>query len=314
MVYCQRASLKVYKGKNRVDFLKNETVQKIMANLQYVSPTHFCSAIAGRLASVRKEEVKNFLIRRFIELYAVDLSDAEIENPDQFVDFNDFFTRALKVDARPIDHAIEAIVSPVDGKVSQRGIMDGQTLIQAKGKAFDLLRLLGGKREWADLFTGGSFATLYLAPQNYHRVHMPISGLLEQMLYVPGRLFSVNPLSVDHIPQLYSGNERVICLFQTQLGPVAIILVGAMIVGSIEMSWHGGVRPTAGEKQLQTWDYRARQIQLNKGAELGRFLLGSTVILLFPKGAIQWQESLLPDSELRMGRRIGTIQSVFSQL
>ena len=204
-----------------------------------------------------------------------------------------------------------AIASPVDGTVSQLGKIEGQRIFQAKGQSFNLTELLGGDEEWARPFENGEFATIYLAPRDYHRIHMPIAGQLREMVYVPGRLFSVNPVTAAAVPRLFARNERVVATFDTEAGLMAMVLVGAMIVGSVETRWAGVVAPNPGRREVSKTDYRhlATGIRYDRGEEMGRFRLGSTVILLFPKGVSRWQATLATRSRVSMGEHLGDITS-----
>lgn len=237
------------------------------------------------------------------------MQEAVEPNPFAYPSYNEFFTRTLKSTCRPIDSDTNSIVSPADGSIAQIGNIQDQALIQAKQHQYSLEALLGGDQQLADLFTNGNFATIYLAPKDYHRVHMPFTGKLEKMLYIPGKLFSVNNHATEFIPDLFARNERVVTIFNTVAGPMAVILVGAMIVGSIETAWAGTITPPH-YKKINSWEYRADDIILNKGAEMGKFKLGSTVIVLLPAGVAKWQNGLLPDTAVRMGERIGEFSKI----
>ncbi len=244
------------------------------------------------------------MIRWFCKRYNIDLSNAKDPNPNNYACFNDFFTRALKSNARPIASITNAIISPVDGHISQIGKIEKNQIIQAKGHKFTLADLIG--TEHAPKFINGNFATVYLSPQDYHRVHMPISGKLEQMLHIPGKLFSVQPDVINNVPNLYARNERVVNIFQTAIGPVAVIMVGAILVASIETVWAGEVTPPT-RKQITKWNYAEQDIQLDRGAEMGRFQFGSTVIILFSENKISWSKKLKPETQVNMGQTIGEI-------
>jgi len=276
--------------------------------MQQLLPQHLLSRLAGKFAA--GTFAKNLLIRAFIKRYRVDLSEAVIQDPGKFENFNAFFTRELQAGARPIAQEPDAIVCPGDGAISQLGAIDDDRLLQAKGRQFSLLDLLGGDSQMADLFKSGSFATVYLSPRDYHRVHMPLTGQLQKMIYVPGKLFSVNQVAADKLPNLFARNERCVCLFQTEVGPMAVILVGAMIVAGIETVWAGQVCPTAGSRTVRSTDFSEHRppIQLSTGAELGRFKLGSTAIVLFAHGAIELEDSLVANSTVRMGQLLGRIR------
>jgi len=276
-------------------------------DLQYLLPHHLLSAMMRRLTRSRIGPLKDLLIRRVIDLYQVDMTLAQDPDPSHYACFNDFFTRALRPDARPLDPAPEALLCPVDGALSQAGeIRDGR-IFQAKGRDYDLLELLGGDTEWGARFAGGHFSTLYLSPRDYHRVHMPLDGELARMLHVPGRLFSVNPTTARLVPRLFARNERVVCLFETPAGPMAVILVGAIFVAGIDTVWAGTVTPVS--QRVGSWSYGAQQetVRLARGAEMGRFNMGSTVILLFGPGRVTWSTALRPGATLKMGERIGQV-------
>ncbi|NOZ52341.1 MAG: phosphatidylserine decarboxylase [Gammaproteobacteria bacterium] len=264
--------------------------------------------------------VKNNFIRWFVKHYNVDMSLAQCEDPTAFRHFNDFFTRPLKTEARPICNNPQKIVCPVDGTVSQIGRINNSAIFQAKGRYFTLHELLARQDTWVDKFINGSFSTLYLSPKDYHRIHMPFDGTLRQMTYIPGKLFSVNAATARAVPRLFARNERVVCFFDTAIGPMAIILVGALFVGSMETVWHGLVTPPHG-KSISHWyynqqhnsqaesDMNSNQPQhqhLKKGAEMGRFNMGSTVILLFGPEVIQWESAIQPESTIQMGSELAT--------
>ncbi len=280
--------------------------------LQKLLPQHALSKFVGYLANLTCVRFKNWAIACFIKYYNVDMTEAAQPDYKQYASFNDFFTRALKPGVRPIAEdpnaivSVSPIVSPVDGVISELGDIRETQLLQAKGVDYELSDLIGGNRSYEHAFNSGHFFTAYLAPKDYHRVHMPISGHLLEMTYVPGSLFSVNPVSVRGVPGLFARNERIICLFGTHLGLMAMVLVGAMIVGSIQTVWHGVVTSSR-NKKLQRWDYRDQKIVLERGQEMGRFLIGSTVILLFTLNEMQWLENLKADMEIKMGRAIGNI-------
>lgn len=256
---------------------------------QYIAPQHLISWIFGWFSECRILCVKNWMIATFIKKYQVDMQLAQLETIEDYPTFNSFFTRQLKPHVRPVVQRDDQVACPVDGLVSQVGNIEGQLLFQAKGFYFDLTALLGGREALAAQFLQGSFATLYLAPRDYHRVHMPFAGQLRETIYIPGKLFSVNQETVRAVPHLFSRNERVVCLFDTQLGPMAVILVGAMIVGSIQVAGQVGAT-------------------LAKGAELGYFKLGSTVIVLFPKETVTWNAALQENALVRMGEQMGTYE------
>lgn len=274
------------------------------AFFQYLIPQHALSRFAGWVAHCQFSPVKNYLINWFIKRYNVNMQEAANTDPYSYPDFHTFFIRTLKAEVRPIASADNLLISPVDGAVSQIGKIEAGRIFQAKRFKFNLLELLGNRKDIAPLFTDGQFATLYLAPKDYHRVHMPVTGKLVSMTYVPGQLFSVNRQTTEHVPNLFARNERVICLFETVMGPMAVILVGAMIVASIHTVWAGQVTPVR-TKTIQTWTYSSRVLTFAKGEEIGHFKLGSTVILLFGPQQINWQKMLATGAEVKMGQEIG---------
>ena len=273
---------------------------------QHIVPQHLLSRWVGKLASCRKSSVKNWLINRFIKQFNVDMSEAEREHVDQYEHFNDFFTRTLKEGSRPINAEQDAIVSPADGAVSEIGELEYSRILQAKGRGYSLTSLLGGSETLSSAFINGSFATIYLSPRDYHRVHMPVAGCLKEAFYIPGDLYSVNQTTADNVDNLFARNERLVCVFDTDKGPMAMILVGAMIVAGIETIWSGQVAPIKREP-IKVFDTQGdTPVLLGKGDEMGRFKLGSTVILLFPEGVTNWQETLKAGSALKMGEKIGS--------
>jgi len=272
-------------------------------------PHHLLSALVHRVARLRFPAVKNLMIRAFVARFGVDLSEAVVTEPREYPDFNSFFTRALRPAARPQPEAPDAIACPVDGTISQIGHIDGDTLLQAKGHTYRLVDLLGGDSERAAPFRNGRFATLYLSPRDYHRIHMPCSGHLTETVFVPGRLYSVAPHTTRTIPGLFTRNERLASLFATPAGPMAVIMVGAIFVSSMETVWDGVLRP--GGPGIRVQDFRtpdARGIRLQRGAEMGRFNMGSTVILLF-SGQASWRPDLCPDQAVRVGQPLGSTGS-----
>ncbi len=271
---------------------------------QHILPQHLLSHWVGKLAHCRIAWVKNAFIRWFIKRYSVDMRLALEPDPLRYPQFNAFFTRALKPDARLICAGEKNIASPADGCISQLGDIKAGRIFQAKGFDFSAVELLGGDTTHAQPFAQGQFATIYLAPKDYHRVHMPITGKLIEMVYIPGRLFSVNMASVATIPNVFARNERVVALFDTAMGKMAVVMVGAMIVASIETVWNGLVAPSR-TREVQRSQYDGAEIILNKGDELGRFQLGSTVVLLFAP-EVHWDPQLQAGSLLGMGQRLGT--------
>lgn len=270
----------------------------------YVLPQQPLSRLVGRLAHSKLPFIKTPFIRLFASYYQVNMAEALQSDLNDYSSFSNFFTRLLKPDARPIDPNPEHLVSPSDGVISEIGDIQDTTLIQAKGMQFELANLLGQTPHLTPLFQNGKFATIYLAPKDYHRVHMPLAGRLREMIYVPGELFSVNFKSSQHVPNLFARNERVIAIFDTQAGPMAIILVGAMIVASIHTTWAGRVTPGQ-PREITTKKYE--NISLAKGQEMGFFDLGSTVIMLFGPQKISWDANLTTHTAVKMGQMFGKI-------
>lgn len=275
-------------------------MDKIFIFLQHILPQHLLSRCTGWLAELEHPVwLKNWVIGLFVRQFDVDMSEALEPYHERYANFNAFFTRPLQEGARPIAEA--DVVCPADGAISQLGdIIDGR-IFQAKGQDYSCVELLGGDPEWAEKFAGGSFATIYLSPRDYHRVHMPMAGRLLATTYVPGDLFSVNGVTAENVERLFARNERLVCYFETELGPMAMILVGAMVVAGIETVWSGQVAPPP--KVPSTLDYREAPaaVDLAKGEEMGRFKLGSTVILVFPQGAINWDEQYAASTPTRLG-------------
>ena len=271
---------------------------RIFVLLQYCLPKHAITVLAGKVANARWGRLTTCIIRWFIGRYGVDMQEAE--NPDiaSYATFNDFFTRALREDARPAADA--AFICPVDGAISQFGPIESGQLFQAKGHQYSTTALLAGDTALAGLFHDGAFATIYLSPKDYHRIHMPCAGRLKRMIYVPGSLFSVNPATAAGIPGLFARNERVICEFESAFGAWVMVLVGATIVGSMATHWHGVVNPPR-TGRVTTWDYAGQDILLGQGDEMGRFLLGSTVVMLFPKDTIRFPEAWRAGKPVRLG-------------
>ena len=274
--------------------------------LQRLAPQHLISRSAGLLASTSNTTIKNLFIRWFVDQYKVDMSEALVEDATAYRNFNAFFTRALKPGARPIDPNVNSVISPADGAVSQLGRIESGRVFQAKGQTFSVLELLGGDADAAAAFADGEFITGYLSPRDYHRVHMPFAGTLTKMTYVPGDLFSVNTVTAEEVPRLFSRNERVVCHFNTSVGPMVVVLVGAMIVASIETTWAGLVAPLR-RKIISTRYTDVQPVHLAKGDELGRFLLGSTAIVLFPRGTVGWNSDLAALEPVKMGEAIGQL-------
>ncbi len=268
---------------------------------QYLVPQHAFTRLLGWMCECRWIPLKNWMINTFIHKYNVNMQEAIIENPADYPNFNLFFTRHLKPGLRPIAQGQTQIACPVDGSVSQIGKIYQDAIFQAKGFHYSLLTLLGGADTYAQLFTNGNFATLYLAPKDYHRIHMPLAGSLRETLYIPGSLFSVNPITTATIPNLFARNERLICIFDTEAGPLAMILVGAMLVGSIHTTWDTSPRTPQITKKTYS------DVKLNKGDELGYFQLGSTVITLFSENKIQWNAAIQAEETIKMGQLLADI-------
>lgn len=258
-------------------------------------------------ATRQKSKLKNPVGRWFINTFDVDMSQAERESIEDYASFNEFFTRSLKEGARPIAKGDKVLACPADGTVSQSGSIKKGRIFQAKGQTFSLLELLGGQQKIAKPFENGKFATVYLSPRDYHRLHMPLSGKLKSMTYIPGRLFSVAGHTVRTVPRLFARNERVVCVFDTPAGPLAMILVGAINVAAIETVWAGLITPGR-SKEIKTFYYKNQTIELKKGEEMGRFNMGSTVILLTPEN-IEWHDAFVADQAVQMGESIGEIKS-----
>ncbi len=279
---------------------------KLFVLSQYVTPQLAVSRLAGKLADNDKvPALKNQVVNWFIGRYGVDMSEALEPDPSTYPSFNAFFTRELKPGLRPVDPDPNSLISPVDGTISQLGQISGGRVFQAKGQSFSLNELLGGDEQRAAPFEDGEFATIYLAPKDYHRIHMPMAGTLREMVYIPGKLFSVNPVTAENVPNLFARNERVAAIFDTEIGPVAMVLVGAMIVGSVETTWAGVVAPGTGLVTSTRYEHIKTPIQFKKGEEMGRFRLGSTVVMLLPKGAARWNPDLTAGKTVRMGSTFG---------
>ena len=276
----------------------------LFITFQHIVPQHLLSRGVGRLAASENTFVKNTFIKNFAAKYQVNMAEALEENPLAYNSFNDFFTRVLKPNARPIATDSKAIISPADGAISQIGAITADKIFQAKGHDYSVTTLLGGDEQRAAAFVGGQFATVYLSPKDYHRVHMPFTGKLTQMIYVPGDLFSVNTTTAENVPNLFARNERVVCLFDTEVGQMAVVLVGAMIVAGIATAWAGNLAPQG--KNIVVTNYDG-SIILKKGDELGRFYLGSTAIVLFGANVMQWRNNLTATTPVRMGEAMGQI-------
>ena len=269
---------------------------------QYLLPKKLVTQLAGRFASAELGGVTQAAISRFVAHYGVDMSEAAEPDITRYTSFNDFFTRALRAGARPLADA--DYVCPVDGAISQFGAIERDQIFQAKGHHYSTCALLAGDAALAAEFENGQFATIYLSPKDYHRIHMPCAGRLQRMVYVPGDLFSVNPTTARGVPGLFARNERVVCVFDTARGPFVLVLVGATIVGSMATVWHGVVNPPR-PGEIKRWDYADKPVELAKGAEMGRFLVGSTVVLLWPKGTLKFNPDWAPGGAVRMGQMMG---------
>ncbi len=278
--------------------------ERLFVGLQFALPQHALSWLVRKATRWTWSPWKNLLIRTAIARFKIDLSDAASPDPRDYPSFNAFFTRALQPGARPIAPGEDAVVCPADGVVSQVGSIDGDEILQAKGRSYTVDALLGGDREWSARFTNGQFLTIYLSPRDYHRVHMPWAGRLVATRYVPGRLFSVDDRSTRGIDRIFARNERLICLFDSSTGPMAVILVGALMVSAIDTVWGVPERP---DRAPITRSFGSAQApELARGVEMGRFNMGSTVIVLFGAGAVRWRPNLAAGSPVRMGDRIAT--------
>ena len=269
--------------------------------LQYLLPKRAITEFGRHIASMRGGAITTRIIRWFIGKYGVNMAEAANPNISSYASFNDFFTRALQAGARPLADA--DLICPVDGAISQFGAIAGDQIFQAKGHHYSTTALVGGDRELAARFDGGSFATIYLSPKDYHRIHMPADGRLSRMIYVPGELFSVNPATARGVPGLFARNERVVCVFESARGPFVLVLVGATIVGSMATVWHGVVNPPR-TREVRDWRYNAEPVALRQGEEMGRFLLGSTVVLLFPQGPCRFNPAWTPGAAVRLGEEM----------
>jgi phosphatidylserine decarboxylase len=287
--------------------------ERLFVATQYLIPQHFLSRLVYRLTRSRSASVKNALIKSFMRGFSPDMADAIQPDPLAYASFNEFFTRALRPAARPIDPSDRVLVSPVDGAISQIGRIDGSQVMQAKGHSYSIESLLDSgdpSSDWVSHFTGGCFATLYLAPFNYHRIHMPLSGRLRAAWYVPGRLFSVNAVTASAVPGLFARNERVVCIFEQGPRLFAMVLVGALFVGSMETVWHGEITPRNPRVRLKLpLDECRAPLRLEKGAEMGRFNMGSTVILLLPPDMIDWLSTVEARDSVRVGQPLARLRA-----
>jgi phosphatidylserine decarboxylase len=270
--------------------------------LQYLVPKQLLTVLAGKFARARLGGLTTAVIRRFVARYGVNMQEAADPDIASYASFNEFFTRPLREGARPL--ADTDFICPVDGAISQFGAIERDNIFQAKGHSYTTTALVGGDANLAAQFADGSFATLYLSPKDYHRIHMPCAGHLRRMIYVPGELFSVNPTTARGVPGLFARNERVVCVFDSDLGPFVLTLVGATIVGSMATVWHGVVNPPRA-RSIREWRYDGQEVALQKGQEMGRFLLGSTVVMLFPKDTLSFNPKWEPARTIRMGEAMG---------
>ena len=277
--------------------------QKLLASLFYILPHHAISWLMFKLARIRWAPLKNFIIRSYTNLNPVKMHEAVEEDMFAYESLNAFFTRALKPECRPFDDDEKNWLCPVDGSVSQAQAINDGRIFQAKGQEYSLLELVGGNKELEKVFKNGQFATLYLSPRDYHRIHMPATGTLKHMQYIPGRLFSVATYVVDNIPRLFARNERCVCYFETEQGPMAMILVGAINVSAIETVWHGLI--TSDAKKIKRFDYSEKNIVLNRGEEMGRFNLGSTVIVL-ATDEMKIDSAMTAEAEIKLGQCLAT--------
>ena len=274
---------------------------------QYIAPHHALSRLVGALAESEWGPLKRRFISTFAKHYQVNMEEAERPSLDDYRNFNDFFTRALKAEARTFPADTRALCSPVDGSVSQAGAITDGRIIQAKRQSFTVTELLGGDAEQARRYKDGEFATLYLSPKDYHRIHMPCDGTLVRTTFVPGRLFSVNGTTAEAVPRLFARNERLVCEFDTERGRMVMVLVGAMIVASIETTWAGVVAPM--RRQIQHQNYNNPKLSFKRGEEMGRFRLGSTVVMLFEANTLALKESISPGEPIRLGQSLEKVNS-----
>ncbi|MFZ5723736.1 MAG: archaetidylserine decarboxylase [Pseudomonadota bacterium] len=282
-------------------------VDRLLSLWQYPIPQHLVSRLMGLVANSEHPGVRDPFIRWFAQRYGVNMLEAQ--NPDlaSYRTFNEFFTRPLKDGARPIDAGAKSIVSPADGAISELGVIGNDAIMQAKGWSYSARALLGGDAGLAAAFRDGLFMTVYLSPKDYHRVHLPLAGTLRETIYVPGRLFSVNNRTANGVPGLFARNERVVCVFDTVAGPMAVVLVGAIIVAGIATVWQGTITPPHRRLEATSFAATGKQPPFAKGAEIGRFLVGSTAIVLLPKDVARWRDDLRAGSPLRMGEQIGDL-------
>lgn len=283
------------------------TIKEALTTLpQYILPHHALSRLMSKLTHCENRSFKNLFIKQIIRHYGVNMAEAREPDINAYKSFNHFFTRELKPGVRPLSTERNAIVCPADGAVSQAGAITNGEIFQAKGKYFSATDLLGGDAARAEAFNNGIFTTIYLSPKDYHRLHMPLTGTLREMVHIPGRLFSVNGATVNSVPGLFARNERVAAIFDTEIGPMALILVGAIFVSSVETVWHGVVTPPS-VTEVQSWQYKDDAPTLNIGEEMGRFNMGSTIIVLFGKDKTEWDAEFKAGKTVKLGELIGRI-------
>jgi len=280
---------------------------RLFIALQHILPQHFLSRMMWRLTRCEYKWLLKLTLPLFIRIFKVNMEEAKNSDWKSYSSFNNFFTRELNDEAREISSDEKSIASPVDGAVSQLGKINNDLIFQAKGHAYSLTQLLGDREDLSKTFINGQFNTIYLSPKDYHRIHMPVDGTLKEMIHVPGELYSVNPTTVENVPALFARNERVICMFDTPVGPMAMILVGAIFVSSIETVWHGEVTPPT-RKDIRNWKYDEEKISYAKGQEMGRFNMGSTVILLYANKKMNWEKELQADQKVQLGEVIGQLK------
>lgn len=282
-------------------------IKEVLTTLpQYILPHHALSRMMSVLTHSENKAWKNLFIKQIIRHYGVNMNETLEQDINAYKSFNHFFTRELKPSARPVTVEKQAIACPADGAVSQAGNISGGRIFQAKGKSFTAIDLLGGNAERAEPFNEGMFTTIYLSPKDYHRLHMPLTGILKEMVHIPGRLFSVNTATTNSVPGLFARNERVAAIFDTEAGPMALVLVGAIFVSSIETVWHGVVTPPT-ISSVQSWQYQDKAPVLRMGEEMGRFNMGSTIIVLFGKDKVQWNDDFKAEKIVKLGEMIGRI-------
>lgn len=280
------------------------TTQEVLTKLQYILPHHTLSKMMSKLTHCENKIWKNLFIKQIIKHYGVDMNEALEQDINSFKSFNDFFTRELNPAVRPLTTTPNAIACPADGSVSQAGKINDGEIFQAKGKSFTATDLLGGDPGRAEPFNNGIYTTIYLSPKDYHRLHMPLTGTLREMVHIPGRLFSVNTATTQSVPGLFARNERVAALFDTDAGPMALVLVGAIFVSSIETVWHGVVTPPS-ITSVRSWKYQENAPVLKIGQEMGRFNMGSTIIVLFGNNKAKWDSNFAAEKVVRLGEHIG---------